>query len=123
MAGQRTFQPGRTLFGEMPSINSTVMQAATFDHWERRHEFRIAEFLALGFYWVTTGARCSRCGLIQADWTPDKNLLVQHAYFNPRCLLVLDFYYNPLINYYFTDNEIVHEIHLALVQEALRNPQ
>jgi hypothetical protein len=109
------------MFGEVPSPNTAIIQAMSFDEWDRKSEFKIAEFLALGFYYVTTGVRCSQCGHIQTEWSSDKNLLVQHCNFNPRCPLVQDFYHNPIINYYFNDSPIMHDIHVALIHDTIRS--
>jgi hypothetical protein len=121
MAAPRRIQAPVTLFGEIPSSNTTIMQAASFDHWERRQEFKISEFLAMGLYFVGTGIRCSSCGRIQTEWNPTKNVLVQHANFNTQCPLVQNFYNDPIINYYFSQDQIMLDVHTAIVDDNIRN--
>jgi hypothetical protein len=111
--------PPAFIFGEAASHNTAVMQLASFDNWDRRQDFKLSEFLALGFYHVGTGIRCSGCGRIQTEWLPNQNVLIQHARFNIRCPLIQDFYHNPIINYYFCSDQILQEIHTIIVNDNI----
>jgi hypothetical protein len=117
MASSRNIQ---FIFGERASHTTAVMQAMSLDNWDRRTEFKVAEFLALGFYFVSNGLRCSTCGRIQSEWIPKENLLVQHCKFNPHCPLVQEFYSNPLINYYFCNTQIMQDLHVVYLDDAMR---
>jgi hypothetical protein len=110
-------------FRETSSIVSLIDKAMTFDNWERKHEFKIAEFLTLDFYYVITGIRCSRCLLIQSEWNPSRPLIVQHCEFNSNCPLVLEFFDNPLVNYYFQDSDLMQAIHTTLVKARINSFQ
>jgi hypothetical protein len=121
MALPRHVQSQPIMFGEVSSTNTTVIQASSFDHWDRRQEFKLSEFLALGFYFVGSGIRCSSCGRIQTEWNPTKNLLVQHGAFNTQCPMVQEFYHNPLINYYYCNDQILQDLHAIIVEDNIRN--
>src|SRR6266478_8669025 len=108
------------LFGTSSYSNTSLIdQARTFDNWPRRQEFKLSEFLALGFYHVNTGVRCSRCALIQADWSPQRPLLLQHCEFNVDCPLVLDFVNNPLVHYYYRNSQLMQDLQVALLNDTI----